>query len=275
VRSGRRLAATATRSLRKPEVAAWKRACREAERVARYTRGSIRLLEYDIEYVDLLSLCPQWNDLFVRNSLKVRLDEPSPRILDCGANIGLASLYFKRQYPRARITAFEADPDIHSVLERNLRVNGCGDVEVVHAAVWTGGGTIGFRCEGGDSGAVEEHSGDQAGPGTRVPAVRLRDVLAKGEVSVLKLDIEGSEELVLRDCAGVLGSVKVLLLDIHEFDPLRRATPMVFEILAKAGFTFTLDDLCPLPWRAPTGSPQGPFPGTHLCWAALIRAWRV
>ena len=48
----------------------------------------------------------------------------TPRILDCGANVGLASLFFRRLYPQARITAFEADPALFAILEANLDANG-------------------------------------------------------------------------------------------------------------------------------------------------------
>lgn len=258
-----------------PEAAAWRKACDEARRVPRYTRGSIRLLNYDIEYVDLLTLCPQWNDLFVRETLRVHLDEASPRILDCGANVGLASLYFKKLYPRARVTAYEADPDICAVLEANLRRNGCEDVEVVNAAVWTSKGPVSFRCEGADSGAVDSVAAFSSSKVTNVPGVHLRNVLAEGEVSLLKLDIEGGEEDVVRDCFDALRNVRVLLLDLHEFDPTKRRTPAILGLLAESGFVYNLDELAPLPWREPRATAEAPFPGTHLCWASLVRAWRT
>ena len=120
----------------RPEVKAWRHAVREASRVPRYTAGSIRLLDYRIDYTDLCTLCPQWNDLFVREAYRFDSGNETPRILDLGANIGLASLYFKWRYPGSRITAYEADPDICEVLKRNLRANGADDVDVVNAAVW-------------------------------------------------------------------------------------------------------------------------------------------
>jgi hypothetical protein len=88
------------------------------------------------------------------------------------------------------------------------------------------------------------------------------------------LDIEGGEEAVLRDCRDALRNVRALVLDLHEFDPSRRTSPAVFELLSDVGFTFTLDDLAPLPWRPPVAPAGTPFRGTHLCWSALVRAWR-
>jgi FkbM family methyltransferase len=248
-----------------PELAAWKRACREAERVPRFTPGRIRLMGYDLGYVDLLTLCPQWHDLFVSQALKFEAVHSAPRIIDGGANIGLASLYFKRLYPAARITAFEADPAIHAVLADNLRRNGAGDVEAVQAALWTSPGEIDFRCEGADSGS--------AGPIRRVPAVRLREVLDKEPVDFLKLDIEGAERAVLADCGASLRQVRALCLELHEFDPFTRSTPEVLTLLENAGFTYALDELIELPSRFETGE-RPVFPGRALSWAVLVRAFR-
>jgi FkbM family methyltransferase len=278
-RSARRLAGRAKRRLfPSPEMAAWQRACRAAERVPRHAPGTIELMGYRLRYADLLTLCPQWHDLFVAGAYRFVAAGQVPRVLDAGANIGLASLYFKRLYPRARITAYEADPAICALLRENLAANGAADVETVQAAVWTRTGSLDFRCEGSDSGAVvDPGSGlgaDLPGPVRSVPAVRLRDVLEREPVDLLKLDIEGAEAAVLADCAGALGQVRALIAEVHEFDPARRRTPEILDRLAEAGFTCALDELHPLPWRSPVAAPGTPFPGRALCWVVLVRAWK-
>src|SRR3954471_24828978 len=99
-----------------PEIAAWRHAQECARAVARFTPGSIRMLDYELQYADLLSFCPEWHDIFVDGALEYRAGSTAPRILDCGANVGLASLFFKRGYPSARITAYEADPALFRIL---------------------------------------------------------------------------------------------------------------------------------------------------------------
>lgn len=261
------------RLLPSPEVAAWRQACRLAGRTPRFTPGRIRLMHYDLQYADLLTVCPQWQDLFVHDALHFVARGPAPRILDCGANVGLATLYFKRLYPQARITAFEADPALHALLAENLQRNGAADAQVVNAAIWTHAGSVDFRCEGGDSGAINSVAGVTRGEVQAVPSLRLRDLLAAEHIDLLKLDIEGAESAVLADCRDVLGSVDALLMDLHEFDPGRRSTAAVLDTLAAAGFTYSLDALTPLPWRPPVAPPHTPFAGRPLCWALLVRAW--
>ncbi|MFI5179368.1 MAG: hypothetical protein ACHQO8_12420, partial [Vicinamibacterales bacterium] len=116
----RKAGAIRRRLFETPEMAAWRRAWHRAEETPRFTPGTIRMLDYEIRYADLLSFCPQWQDIFVKRVLDFRCATDAPRILDCGANVGLASLFFRRAYPKARITAFEADPAIFAMLDANL-----------------------------------------------------------------------------------------------------------------------------------------------------------
>ena len=238
---------------------------------ARRTAGRIAIAPYEFEYVDAMTAWPQWDDIFVRHSLAFETRLPQPRILDCGANIGLASLYFKRQFPDARITAFEADPSLAALCRRNLARNGVDDVEVRGAALWTSAGTVEFVCEGSDSGAIAVLEPSVSGASTRVPAERLYDWLNES-VDLLKLDIEGAEVPVLSDCRDRLHNVRAMTIDLHEFNTSRRQTGALFDLLAGAGFTFDMRDLVPLPWRATRR--DSPFATASPIWVATVRAWR-
>ena len=99
----RRVARGIQRELwRSPERTMLHRLEREFQRKPRYTAGSVAVGPYRIEYADACSVWPQWEDIFLRESLAFETDVPAPRILDCGANVGIASLYFKRRHPRAQ-----------------------------------------------------------------------------------------------------------------------------------------------------------------------------
>ncbi len=253
-----------------PERAILQRLERQAGRVARYTPGRVEAGNYRIEYGDAISVWPQWEEIFLHQTLAFDTSSASPRILDCGANVGIASLFFKRRYSHARITAFEADSGLSEICRRNLSANGADDVEVVAAAVWTSRGSTEFVCEGSDSGAVAS-LGVISGPTTVVPTVRLRDYLQE-RVDLLKLDIEGAELPVLEDCADALASVRAMTIDLHEFDPNHRQTGRMFDVLAAAGFQFELRNLALLPDRA--GEVHSPFAGAAPTWAITVRAWR-
>ena len=257
-----------------PEAAAWKRAWHQAELVPRFAPGTIQMLDYRLQYSDLLSLCVQWQDIFVKRCLDFQSATDAPRILDGGANVGLASLYFKQRYPRARITAYEADPSLAAMVAANLETNGAADAEVVHAALWTSNGELTFRCEGSDSGMIASLPGAVDGRTATVRARRLRDLLEAEPIDLLKLDIEGAEDPVLADCEPVLHRVRAMIMDLHEFDPGNRRAPCVLDRLSRAGFAYTIDEFVPLPWREPLAGSTTPFPGKAMQWAMTVRAWR-
>ena len=273
-RAKRKLGALRRRVFEHPEKAAWRRAWHQAEVTPRFTPGNIRMMEYDVRYSDLLTFCPQWEDIFVKRTLAFSSAPPAPRILDCGANVGLASLFFRRLYPEARITAFEADPALFAILNTNLNANGASTVETRHVALWTSTGALTFHCEGSDSGMISSLPGAVNGRATTVPSLRLRDVLDEGPVDLLKLDIEGAEDVVLADCEAVLHRVKALVMDLHEFDPAVRQAPRVLELLTRAGFSYSIDEFVPLTWREPLAGADTPFPGKAMQWAMTVRAWR-
>jgi FkbM family methyltransferase len=259
-----------------PEAAAWKRAWHQAELTPRFTPGTIRMLGYRLRYSDLLSFAVQWQDIFVKRCLDFQAATDSPRILDCGANVGLASLFFARRYPKARISAYEADPALAGMLAENLSQNGISQTHATHAAVWTTNGELTFRCEGSDSGMIDSLPGAIAGRSeVTVRSIRLRGLLEAEPIDLLKLDIEGAEDAVLADCEPMLHRVRALILDLHEFDERNRRTPCILDRLTRAGFAYAIDDFVALPWRAPLAGRTTPFPGKALQWAMTVRAWRV
>src|SRR5262245_55665784 len=81
------------------------RALAKILRIQRYRSFSTDLLGVPITAVDSGSFVNTYAEIFQRELYRFHTDSAGPKILDCGANIGLAVIYFKRLYPHARITA--------------------------------------------------------------------------------------------------------------------------------------------------------------------------
>lgn len=160
---------------------------------------------------------------------------PAPRIVDCGANVGLGVLWWKRRFPGARITAFEPDPAIFAALRENCRRRGLDDVELVQKAVWREAGPLEFLREGADAGRAGAVAAGPAGWGRiTVEAVRLRDLLVE-PIDLLKVDIEGAEVDVLLDCADRLGQVERLFVEYHSFAGRPQRLDELLTALRRAG----------------------------------------
>ncbi len=59
-----------------------------------------------VSHFDRGTLNYLYREIFARQPYYFRAASDSPIILDCGANVGMASLYFKWLYPKSRVTSF-------------------------------------------------------------------------------------------------------------------------------------------------------------------------
>lgn len=193
-----------------------------------------RVRNLSIVYRRPYELLHGYSEIFEQGIYRFNTKKKDPLIIDCGANIGLGTLYFKQLYPQARVLAFEPDGDNFGLLEENCKRNGLQEVQLFPAAVWTEDGTISFASKGSEASHIEEqHSGNAQ----KVPCVRLKGILQKqGPVDFLKLDIEGAEYKVVMDAAEELKQVQHLFLEYHGKASETYKLEHIFTVLREAGF---------------------------------------
>jgi len=200
----------------------------------RYQARAVQCFGYHLRVPDCLSFLWQFKEIFAQESYFFEAGTATPVIYDCGANVGLGCLYFKRLYPAARITAFEADPSVAALLAENLRQNGFADIAIVAKAVWKENTTLAFSSEGADGGSVVAGK-----PSLQIPAVRLKEYLdGAGRIDLLKMDIEGAEVAVLEDCRGSLGRVQHLFVEYHAYTGQPQRLDALLAVLGESGFRY-------------------------------------
>ena len=82
--------------------------------------GPIDLLGYKISYLGEPQFRYLFNEIFMQAPYFFKSSNDPPLIFDCGSNIGMSVLFFKKLYPNARIVAFETDPFTFEILRRNV-----------------------------------------------------------------------------------------------------------------------------------------------------------
>ena len=200
----------------------------------------VKFLSYSFTVPDLPSFVWQFKELFVDELYKFQTDSEELIIYDCGANIGMSCLYFKKLYPKAKIKAFEADPKIAKVLKNNLEKNSVLDgIEIINSAVWIDEDGIEFSSEGADGGSI--YGNDNT---IKVSSIRLKDFLEKEEkIDMLKIDIEGAEYEVLKDCKDNLSNVENLFVEYHSWNNSNQKLSEILEIFEKNGFRYYIESL--------------------------------
>lgn len=162
-------------------------------------------------------------------------------IVDIGANIGSASLWFALQAPHARIVAVEPDRDVARRCRDNVARNRLdGRITVEHGAVGDRAGTAFVqrgRTTGTTAVAVEAmRDGDEAVQMLTLGALLERHGMPT--VDVLKLDCEGAEyEILLSASPAVLARVQRIVGEVHRRDD--HEPEELERHLGAAGFTTT------------------------------------
>lgn len=179
-----------------------------------------------------------YNDYFVKEKYKFQSENPKPFIIDGGANIGVGCRYWKFLYPESEVIAFEPDEKNYALLEKNMA--GIPGFQAEKKALWSSHGALMFNAIGGESGHVANANSNADGRSiVEIPAFRLRDLLDR-KIDLLKLDIEGGEMEVLRDCKDRLQNVERLFVEHHSFLGQAQQLGDFFGILENAGFRINI-----------------------------------
>ena len=207
-----------------------------------------------IFYVSLIELIFISFEIFVLKEYFFHTDKQKPYILDVGAHIGLATLYFKHLYPDAEIVAFEPNPKYFKLLQKNIRQNALTDVQLHQAAVSQKEGEITFyhteNNSGWDASVIESMAPPPNPQSIIVQSVKLSHYINQ-TVDFLKLDIEGAETHVLEEIESQLQYIHQINIEYHHLDKNQaNQVAKIINILQNQGYKIKIRQMfMPIPVR--------------------------
>jgi FkbM family methyltransferase len=154
-------------------------------------------------------------DIFVRCLYDLRAADVK-RVLDLGANIGAATLFFAERFPEVEFGCVEPSPANRFVLRELIRLNRLR-ATVFEGAVGTDAGEVDLDV-GCDPDTFSLTPAKPSSQHLRVRKFTVPELLATlgwSAVDVLKIDIEGYEKTLFRGNNAWLSRVRLIIGEAH------------------------------------------------------------
>lgn len=170
-----------------------------------------------------------FHSVFLNEEYNLAFLHPHPKlIIDIGANVGYASIFFAHSYPQARVFAVEPEDGNFQMLVQNTKLY--ENIVPIHAAVWHKKGRVRIENLNAEKWAFQVSEPSNEMLSVTVDALTVDDLLAmSGEdtIDILKIDIEGAEiELCGKNYENWLRKTSIIVIELH--DRLRKGCSETF-----------------------------------------------
>lgn len=148
----------------------------------------------------------------------------APVIIDAGANIGVASLWFRALYPDATVVAVEPDHGNAQILRQNVAAH--RNIIVAEAAIGSESGFAALSRKGSSWGVQTQRAAGGC------PIVTVQELLASvpnGEPFIVKVDIEGFEDDLFSKNLAWLRDTFAVFIEPHDWMLPGRHTSRSFQ----------------------------------------------
>jgi FkbM family methyltransferase len=140
-------------------------------------------------------------------------------IIDAGANVGYASVFFASKFPDAKIVSIEPEKSNFDLLVKNTK--DYKNIDCIQSALWNKEGFLQFKdCNVGNWSFQLEEYKQLGNSETKIQATtisKILDIYKIDCIDILKIDIEGAEkQLFSYDFEGWINKVKILFIELHD-----------------------------------------------------------
>lgn len=164
------------------------------------------------------------------------------RIIDLGANIGIASVFFSEAYRKTKIIALEPEDTNLSLLRKNTEGI---DAKIIKAAVWWRKSNLILISEAENQKdafrviEVDESEGDSF-EGIDIDTI-ISQYCEPGEIILIKMDVEGAEKEIIEhlEDAKWIHTVQGIMMEIHD-QMYNNLSNRIIQVLGEYGFGYRL-----------------------------------
>ncbi len=183
-----------------------------------------------------------FDQVFLRNQYDIHFPFEIKNIIDAGANIGLASVYFSQRFVNSSIVAIEPSKENFAILYKNIA--SYPNVKPLLKGLWNKDVHLTII----DSGAIENSFMVQEtvpDHPNSISAISIATIMQEQEwehIDLLKIDIEGAEKEVFESNYEYwLPLTKSIVIELH--DQMKKGcSKSVFAAISKYNFSFSISD---------------------------------
>lgn len=155
--------------------------------------------------------------MFLKDEYGIKFPFEPKTILDGGANVGYASIYFAKAYPDAKIVAVEPEESNFHLLRKNTQFY--PNVSCLKSAIWGHSTHLHITNPDDEKWNIQVEECDPGAPDS-FRACSIEDAMRDHRlenIDILKLDIEGGEMNVFEsNPESWIGKVGAMVIELHE-----------------------------------------------------------
>ena len=172
------------------------------------------LTVYEIFQEEFYNLDNFEQSKFIKNYYEMILkNKKKPLIIDCGANIGSSSIYFRKIYKDSFIVSIEPELNNFSLLKNNFIDK---NSEIINKAISCDGKNYFLNYSNDPRGFKIEKKSIFA----QIESLTVDNILEKHNEKclpfIIKIDIEGFEENLFSTDYNWLGNFPIIIIEIHD-----------------------------------------------------------
>jgi len=180
-----------------------------------------------------------FEQIFINKEYSINFNFEPKVILDCGANVGFAAIFFKNIFPDAKIISIEPDSSNFNLLKLNTK--DYQRVSCLNGAIWNKDTNLVIKdlglCKWGFM--IEESSDTNLGSIKAYTIESIMKMFDINQIDIIKIDIEGSEkELFECNFEKWLPNTKMIIIELH--DSMRAGSSKSF-FKALSNYDYSLD----------------------------------
>jgi FkbM family methyltransferase len=161
----------------------------------------------------------------------------TPIIIDAGANVGAATIWFSELFPLASIIAVEPDSANAEMCRMNTRTR--PNVRVIEAAIGSESGEVSLIFPADNAGWATRtvRNGNTGGVAVKTIPELVSDFRNPTSLLLVKIDIEGFENDLFGSNIGWINEVEVIIIEPHDWLFPGQGTSSRFQrVIGERGF---------------------------------------